>query len=663
MDASAFNVYSAPRRELPIVNSKFIKNCTELYLGDRGITHVRGMEEFANLEVLWLHSNSIATLADELAENTRLKRLFLHDNDLKSLTTMHLECLFLEKLTLFNNNITDLNACLATLKRLRHLEELDLTGNPCAEEPSYRIRVLAAIPTLHVFDKHVVTESERVRAARLRRAQIAADKGIDVHKKNETKRASSKEDDEDAISIASSGGEGRMGGNNSNMSGTERLLYQELSRVRREEAAQAKIDHELEFKRAMEVLEEQKELSGEALRKALLPKGINFTQIENDKRNGVGENAGALLAWDEYRLRKLFQKYDDDGSGELSLAEIKCVMGEMEDFGLRLKNTGPKLDPSEFDTLRELRVAQAERSAQELQQLFEELDESGDGQVDIAEFMKGLNGGIDWEMLPPDVAEERANKAGRQSLHTQEKAMLLPDGHADKSTLMLDALELSRKSQRLEKVAQLGRDAEENGDKHSTQSFQAASKSSSASKEDEGGGGGGGGGGGHGGHGSGGSGGSRFGAKPMGKIVEIGQAPTSGRGDYISYYTARFGKGKKKKVVDEGKRNAEDADEAANSDSEDEEEFEERVRRENKYQKQHAHTHNVRQMQRKGGDSKTKGKLAHSTSRVALPGSLGGARKLKARFGLTSGNADFELYKKDQESKAAYEVCKYTESM
>ena len=77
MDASAFNVYSSPRRELPIVNSKFIKNCTELYLGDRGITHVRGMEEFANLEVLWLHSNSIATLADELAENTRLKRLFL----------------------------------------------------------------------------------------------------------------------------------------------------------------------------------------------------------------------------------------------------------------------------------------------------------------------------------------------------------------------------------------------------------------------------------------------------------------------------------------------------------------------------------------------------------------------------------------------------------
>jgi hypothetical protein len=132
----------------------------------------------------------------------------------------------------------------------------------------------------------------------------------------------------------------------------------------------------------------------------------------------------------------------------LSLDENKFVMAEMEDFGLRLKTPGPKLDPSDFDTLRELRTAQSKRSAEELQQLFEELDESGDGQVDITEFMKGLSGGIDWEMLPPDVADERAAKAGRQSLHTQEKAMLLPDGHADKGTLMLEALELSRKSQR-----------------------------------------------------------------------------------------------------------------------------------------------------------------------------------------------------------------------
>jgi hypothetical protein len=644
----AFNVYSSPRKELPIVNSKFIKNCTEMYLSDRGITHIRGMEEFVNLEVLWLNSNCIQNIEDELSENTRLKHLFLHNNEIKSLKTLRLECLFLEKLTLFNNNITDLNACLVTLKRLRHLEELDLTGNPCAEEPSYRIRVLAAIPTLHVFDKHVVTELEKSRAARMRRAQIAAEKGIDVNKGYETKVASSKEDDANSVA-ASVDYDGDM---KSTMSGTERLLYRELARVRREEEAQAKIDQELTFKAAMEVLELQKELSGDALRKALLPKGIDFIQIENDKRSGKC-GKGTLLAWDEYRLRKLFSKYDDDGSGELSLDEIKLVMSEMEDFGLRLKTPGPKLDPSDFDTLRELRVAQAKRSADELRQLFEELDESGDGQVDIDEFLKGLNGGIDWEMLPPDVAEERSLKASRQSLHTQEKAMLLPDGHADKSKLMLDALELSRKSQRLERVAELGREAEENDERTKPQSFSAAQDTNKSDNKNIGSSD-------RGGHGGG---GSRFSQKPMGKIVQIGEAPTTGRGDYISYYTARFGKAKKKNV-DEGTKSDNQYDENDfNSDSEDEEEFEETIRRENKYQRKHAHTHNVRQMQRKSADSKNKSKLQHSTSRVKLPDSLDGARKMKKRVGLTSGQADYDLFKKDQESKAAYEVCKYTEPM
>lgn len=229
--------------------------------------------------------------------------------------------------------------------------------------------------------------------------------------------------------------------------------------------------------------------------------------------------------------------------------------------------------------------------------------------------------------------------------------MLLPDGHVDKSRLMLEALALSQKSQRLERVVELGRRAEESGEAAKAQSFAAAQDADVKEKKE---------------------GGSRFGQKPMGKIVEIGQAPTSGRGDYISYYTARFGNGKKK--VDEGKQGDHDTfsiesraaqmeDAEDNSDSEDEEEFEATIKREKKYQQAHAHTHNIRQMQRKSGDSQTKGKLAHSTSRVTLPKSISDARRLKNRFGLTSGQADYDLFKKDQESKAAYSVCKYTEPM
>lgn len=658
--ASAGPVYSAPRRELPIANAKYVKNCAELYLGERGITHVRGMEEFANLEVLWLHGNKIGTLTDELEENTRLKRLFLHENLLRTLSDLKLECLFLEKLTLFDNRISDLDAALVVLKRLRHLEELDLQGNPCAEEPNYRIRVLAALPSLHVFDRHVVSDMERRKASRLRRAQAKRDHpkhdtaggshGVSGGHSKSDKMGSSRGDIKSCRGAAADDNDSIAGsvgaGNPSGLSGTERILYHELARVRKEEAASAQADREASVKAAMDALEAQKELTGESLRAALLPKGINFSQIEADKRAGVGDQAGALLAWDEYRLRKLFEKYDDDGSGELELDEVRQVMAEMEDFGLRLKTPGKRLNPLDFDTLRELRVAQAKRADEELRLLFEELDESGDGQVDITEFMKGLNGGVDWEMLPSDVAADKAAKAGRQSLHLQEKALLLPDGHADKLKLMREALDLSRKSQRLARVADLGREAEEEGhSKPVATGFTAASKQDAEVVKD---------------------GSSRFAARPKGKIIEIGSAPTEGRGDYISYYTARFGGGKNKKAdeSDEGKKGGDDEVDNFASDSEDEEEFEERRLKETMYQKSHEQIGNVRKLARKAsGASNKKGGLVHSTSRVTLPSSVEAARALKKKYGLHRKNEDYALFKKDQESKASYEVCKYTEAM
>jgi hypothetical protein len=327
-------------------------------------------------------------------------------------------------------------------------------------------------------------------------------------------------------------------------------------------------------------------------------------------------------------------------------------MAEMEDFGLRLKTPGKRLNALDFDTLRELRVAQAKRADEELRLLFEELDESGDGQVDIAEFMKGLNGGVDWEMLPPDVAADKAAKAGRQSLHLQEKALLLPEGHADKLKLMREALDLSRKSQRLSRVAELGREAAEEGHaKPASTGFTAASKQDAKVVKE---------------------GSSRFASGPKGKIIEIGTAPTEGRGDYISYYTARFGGGKKKKKEgDEGeeedaegkKGGEEEADDFA-SDSEDEEEFEERNLKETMYQKSHEQIGNVRKLARRAsGGANKKGGLAHSTSRVKLPSSVADARALKMKYGLHGKNEDYALFKKDQESKASYEVCKYTEAM
>jgi len=35
-----------------------------------------------------------------------------------------------------------------------HLLSIDLSENPVAEEPNYRLRVIIAIPNLHVLDSH-----------------------------------------------------------------------------------------------------------------------------------------------------------------------------------------------------------------------------------------------------------------------------------------------------------------------------------------------------------------------------------------------------------------------------------------------------------------------------------------------------------------------------
>lgn len=52
---------SDPHAELPIKNHKYVKNCTELYLAQRGIDKIAHFEAFVNLEVLWINDNQVRT--------------------------------------------------------------------------------------------------------------------------------------------------------------------------------------------------------------------------------------------------------------------------------------------------------------------------------------------------------------------------------------------------------------------------------------------------------------------------------------------------------------------------------------------------------------------------------------------------------------------------
>ena len=75
---------------------------------------------------------------------------------------------FLRVLTLSNNRLADLHSALCELSYLRHLERLDLAGNPLSEEKDYRLHVIKELPWLKIFDRHVITEQERHHAAKLK---------------------------------------------------------------------------------------------------------------------------------------------------------------------------------------------------------------------------------------------------------------------------------------------------------------------------------------------------------------------------------------------------------------------------------------------------------------------------------------------------------------
>jgi Leucine-rich repeat (LRR) protein len=175
-------IYSTPQDELPLKNDKCAASCTDLHLANRGtqlsplpsfrsplcltppicfvcccttgITHLRGFEKFTSLKTLWLNGNKLQSIIG-LDENVQLNSLHLHCNRIKRLEKNGLAQLkLLSRLTLNDNLLDDFDGTLQELKCMRNLSSLDLHNNPIAEEDNYRLRVLAVIPSLKIFDLH-----------------------------------------------------------------------------------------------------------------------------------------------------------------------------------------------------------------------------------------------------------------------------------------------------------------------------------------------------------------------------------------------------------------------------------------------------------------------------------------------------------------------------
>ena len=137
--------------------------CKELYLGNKDIEKIRGFEEFVNLEFLSINKNMLKKI-NNLDANFRMKVLHAQDNQICTLKGS-LECFRnLEQLDLSNNELRDLAKLLPGLQRFQFLTHLNLKGNPCCEEPDYRLQVVHAMPGLRVLDQHVITTAERLKA-------------------------------------------------------------------------------------------------------------------------------------------------------------------------------------------------------------------------------------------------------------------------------------------------------------------------------------------------------------------------------------------------------------------------------------------------------------------------------------------------------------------
>jgi len=66
-----------------------------------------------------------------------------------------------------DNRLSNLDKFLKFLSRFAFIEYLNLSGNPLAEEPDYRFKVIKALPSLKVLDKHIISVVERIKAENL----------------------------------------------------------------------------------------------------------------------------------------------------------------------------------------------------------------------------------------------------------------------------------------------------------------------------------------------------------------------------------------------------------------------------------------------------------------------------------------------------------------
>mmetsp|Transcript_2261 Transcript_2261/g.7533 ORF Transcript_2261/g.7533 Transcript_2261/m.7533 type:complete len:568 (-) Transcript_2261:158-1861(-) len=460
------HIVSQPRKELAVDNAKYVKACTELHLANKGIEFLWGFERFVNLEVLWINDNKLTSI-DALDNNFRIKKLYAHNNRIRTLRGSIEVFKFLEELVLSNNQLSDLTTTLETLSNFAYIKTLDLFGNPCTQEQGYRLKMIYSLPSLHVLDRHVVTDEERLQANRKhdpaeRARRRAARKGAGGG--SATGRSAS----------GSATGEFEAP-----LSSCERLLLREVRTIKGTLAQRDREEKERMFASGRRTVEEPKPLqaamfarpnsarrrrlaaakrraaAGGDSRAASRASERTTKTVEEELKELEDEDAdapadldggakvGELTDWELYRLQKVFDTIDRDGSGTISRGEFKRALTEAQDMGKKLAEDGSNPD---------------------MKALFEALDVDGNGQISVGEFFNGVNGtlrdpdgnlipALCWDELAPEEANERSDFYFKQAADIQKKLLPMPPDDPRRPHLTKEAFRLTEKASRLRDMA------------------------------------------------------------------------------------------------------------------------------------------------------------------------------------------------------------------
>lgn len=90
---------------------------------------------------------------EKLEKCFRLKELYLQNNRISCLRGSLSNLRFLTRLSLSGNQLKNLEAALPLLSHMHLLQNLDLFGNPLAEEHNFRLHVIYNIPSLIMLDR------------------------------------------------------------------------------------------------------------------------------------------------------------------------------------------------------------------------------------------------------------------------------------------------------------------------------------------------------------------------------------------------------------------------------------------------------------------------------------------------------------------------------